>query len=79
MSPTAKHPVPEKILTKIGDITVSFALVQLMIHLLVTELVDQGPRIGGIITAELSLKNLRALALSLYQERFGDGTGLWGW
>jgi hypothetical protein len=66
-----KHPVPDEHLRHIGDITVSFALLEMAIQTLIGSLINEHQRIGQIITAELSFKNLRALVLSLYRERHG--------
>jgi hypothetical protein len=66
-----QHPVPEPILARIGDITVSFALLESTIQSITGSLIrDQ--RIGQIITAELSFRRLRALTLALYRERHGE-------
>lgn len=67
-----KHPVPSKHLEKIGDITVSFALLENVIQFFIWSLVEQPQRIGQIITADLSFKNSRAILISLYKERHGD-------
>jgi hypothetical protein len=67
-----RHPVPETHLKCIGDITVSFALLESVIQILVGSLIKEHQRIGQIITAELSFKNLRALLISLYLERHGE-------
>lgn len=67
-----QHPVPETHLKCIGDITVSFALLESVIQILVGSLIREHQRIGQIITAELSFKNLRALLISLYLERHGE-------
>ena len=67
-----QHPVPEKLLIQIGDITVSFALLESTIRLLTGSLVAEHQRIGQIITAELAFKNLRAMTVSLYKERHGE-------
>jgi hypothetical protein len=67
-----QHPVPEKLLTRIGDITVSFAILESTIRMLIGSLIAEHQRIGQIITAELAFKNLRALAVSLYKERRGE-------
>lgn len=66
------HPVPEQHLTHIGDITVSFALLESTIQSLVGSLIYEHQRIGQIITAELSFKSLRALLITLYIERHGE-------
>ena len=67
-----QHPVPENHLKAIGDITVSFALLEFQIQNLIGSLIYEHQRIGQIITAELSFKNLRALLISLYLERHGE-------
>jgi len=74
MSRSLQHPVPEKLLARIGDMTVSFALLEMEIQLLVASLLQDGQRIGQIVTAELAFRNLRALAISLYKERRGEDT-----
>ena len=66
-----QHPVPEPHLKSIGDITVSFALLESEIQSLIGSLILEHQRIGQIITAELSFKNLRSLLVSLYKERHG--------
>ena len=66
------HPVPPALLVHIGDITVSFALLELTIQWLIGSLIAEHQRIGQIITAEQSFKSLRALAVSLYKERHGE-------
>lgn len=52
--------------------TVSFALLESIIQSLVGSLIYEHQRIGQIITAELSFKNIRALLVSLYLERHGE-------
>ena len=65
------HAVPEQHLKSIGDITVSFAMLESQIQTLVWSMLNERQRIGQIVTAELSFKNLRALMVSLYIERHG--------
>jgi hypothetical protein len=67
-----QHPVPKNYLKAIGDITVSFAMLESQIQYLIGSLINEHQRIGQIITAELSFKNLRALLISLYLERYGE-------
>jgi hypothetical protein len=67
-----QHPVPDEHLKAIGDITVSFALLESQIQFLIGSLIFEHQRIGQIITAELSFRNLRALLISLYLERHGE-------
>lgn len=66
-----QHPVPQNLLVQVGDITVSFALLESEIESLVGNLISHDQRMGQIITAELSFRNLRALLVSLYLHRFG--------
>jgi hypothetical protein len=68
-----QHQVPENLLRHIGDITVSFALLENALQMVVHSLVASSQRIGQIITAELGFKNLRALSIGLYKERLGEG------
>jgi len=72
MGKTLEHPVPQRLLIHIGDIVVSFALLTSTIQILIGSLIREHQRIGRIITAELSFRNLRALAISLYKERHGE-------
>ena len=67
-----QHPVPSKLLVQIGDITVSFALLESAIQSLVGPLIAEHQRISQIITAELAFRNLRALTISLFKERHGE-------
>lgn len=66
------HPVPESHLKNIGDITVSFAMLESQLQSLIGSLLNERQRIGQIITAELSFKALKALLVSLYIERHGN-------
>ena len=66
-----QHPVPDEHLKSIGDITVSFALLENQIQELIGSMLNERQRIGQIITADLSFKNLRALMISLYIARHG--------
>ena len=67
-----QHTVGPKLLVHIGDITVSFAILENAIQALIGSMIAEHQRIGQIITAELAFKNLRALAISLYKERHGE-------
>lgn len=66
-----QHAVPDQHLKAIGDITVSFALLESQIQTLIGSMLNERQRIGQVITAELSFKNLKALMISLYLERHG--------
>jgi len=72
MPPKLQHPVPEHHLIEIGDITVSFALLEFSIQHLISSFINEHQRIGKIVCVELSFKNLRALGISLYLEKFGE-------
>jgi hypothetical protein len=64
--------VPSKLLVHIGDITVSFALLELNLQSLIGSFIAEHQRLGQIITAELAFRNLRALVISLYKDRHGE-------
>ncbi|MFC3151283.1 hypothetical protein ACFOEK_09625 [Litoribrevibacter euphylliae] len=66
-----QHSVPDNHLKSIGDITVSFALLEFQLQSLIRSQLNERQRIGQIITAELSFKGLKALLVSLYIERHG--------
>ncbi len=67
-----KHLVPAEHLKCLGDIIVSFAMLESQIQSLIGSLLRDHQRIHQIITAELSFKNMRALATSLFIERNGS-------
>jgi hypothetical protein len=67
-----QHPVPESILARIGDITVSFALLELVVQNVAHAQLQVEHPFGQIVTAELSFRNLRALTMSLYRARHGE-------
>lgn len=67
-----QHPVPDEHLKHIGDITVSFALLENCLQALAQSLLGAGQRLGQIVTAEVSFKALRALTVSLYLQRNGE-------
>ncbi|MGV3598046.1 MAG: hypothetical protein ACO1PI_09265 [Bacteroidota bacterium] len=65
-----KHPVPEKHLVQIGDLVVSFALLEEQLKQLVSLFMPWDE--SKIVTAELSFKALRALVLSLFLKKLGE-------
>jgi hypothetical protein len=67
-----QHPVPDDHLKHIGDMTVSFALLENCLQSLAQSLLGAGQRMGQIITAEVSFRALRALTVSLYLQRNGE-------
>jgi hypothetical protein len=71
----SQHPVPDEHLKHIGDMTVSFAMLEMLIEFFVVMFFPHKYRIGEIATAELSFKKLRALLTSLYLAHFGEDEG----
>lgn len=67
-----QHPVPDEHLKHIGDITVSFALLESCLQGLAQTLLGAGQQLGQIVTAEVSFEALRALTVSLYLQRNGE-------
>jgi len=72
MTKLTQHPVPENILKHIGDIIVSFALIEYSIQILIWSLINEHQRLGQIVTAELSFNTLISLVISLYKDRHGN-------
>ena len=70
--PMVEHSIPEPLLTRIGDITVSFATLELQMQLLIDVLLVNEIRVTQIVTAELPFRALLPLATSLYRERHGE-------
>jgi hypothetical protein len=66
-----QHPVNRDLLVPIGDVTVSFALLEFALQTFIASMIREHQRVGQIVTAELSFKQARALAVSLYLERYG--------
>lgn len=66
-----QHPVPKEHLTAIGDIAVSFALLESSLKFFVWELISKDQMIGQIITAEIPFKGIRSLTISLFLHKFG--------
>src|SRR5262245_45656451 len=62
MSRQLKHPVPDAHLARIGDITVSFALLENSVQSLMGSLLNEHQRVGQIIAAELSFTRIKATA-----------------
>ncbi len=72
MSSMFKHPVGSELLIQIGDMTVSFALLELFTQMLLSALIGQDERFGRIVANQLSFARLRATVIGLYGERYGD-------
>lgn len=67
-----KHPVNQDILTQLGDMTVSFAMLEDTFRSLLGSLLNEHQRVGQIIASSLSFKVLRDVVVSLFRERHGD-------
>lgn len=67
-----QHPVPNQHLLQIGDMTVSFAMLEHTLQRFLGSLILEHQRVGQILSAELPFKTLRALIISLYVERHGQ-------
>jgi hypothetical protein len=65
-------PVPAEHLRMIGQITVNFALLENAISFFVWTWISNEQRVGQIITAELSFRNLVGLLSSIFRHRMGD-------
>ena len=65
-----QHPVSEEYLKHIGDITVSFSILEETLKFFVGGLIHDWP-VTQIITAQLPFRNIRTLLVSLYIERHG--------
>jgi hypothetical protein len=66
-----QHSVPDIHLKSIGDITVSFSLLEWYLQIMVGSLLDENQKVSKIITSELSFKGVKALLMSLYIEKLG--------
>jgi len=64
--------VPNEILTLIGDITVSFAILESLVKDQVDSLLGAEERLAQTITARLKLWEACELVLLLYLERYGE-------
>jgi hypothetical protein len=69
---TFNHVIPPAILVQIGDMTVSFGLLEFHMRWIFVYLVNQSAIIGEVLASYLSFRNLRAALSSLYKERFGE-------
>jgi hypothetical protein len=67
-----QHPVPDEHLKHIGDMTVSFAMLETVIQFFIGMFFADNQRIAQIVMAELSFNKLRALLISLYLECYGE-------
>lgn len=69
-----QHPVPPDILREIGDITVSFAMLESQIQSLTGWLFPSNDRIPKIVSSLMSFKNALSLLEGVYLERLGKGS-----
>jgi hypothetical protein len=67
-----QHPVPDKLLTRIGDVTVSFALLEGIIHTLIGYLVGGSQHLGIVLLNYVAFRNLPAAAKAVYKVRYGE-------
>ena len=68
----SQHSVPSRFLVLIGDMTVSFAMLEMIIRALFRSMIQENQRVGQILAAQLSFNRLSAATLSLYRDRHGD-------
>jgi hypothetical protein len=69
-----EHPISDDYLKCIGDMTVSFSLLEFWVKSISYYLIRDNQRIAQIITSELSFKSLRTLVMNLYSERYGENS-----
>jgi hypothetical protein len=69
-----EHPAPEEHLKHIGDITVSFSVLEETLKFFLWGFITGDYRIVEIITANLPFRNIRTLLIGLYKERYGEDT-----
>jgi hypothetical protein len=67
-----RHTVPTSTLIHIGDMTVSFALLEAQIRALAGSLIKEDLYTISILTNAPSFRQLRAATLALYKHRHGD-------
>lgn len=73
MTLRSHHGVAEDILARIGDVTVSFANLEVTLHFLIYDLLGAGQRVGRAVCSQVPFKTLRSLAVSICLERVGEG------
>jgi len=67
-----QHSVSDEYLKQIGDMTVSFAILEKMIVIAAGMLCQNCQEVVQIAAAQLSFRNLRVFLASIYIERFGQ-------
>ena len=72
MTKQIRHPISEDTLAAIGDIHVSFALLEMLMKQLGTTLIDDYQDVGQTVFAPLSFKHLIGVLEALYTERNGN-------
>ena len=70
-----QHEIKDESLREIGHIAVSFSLLEEILRFLVIALINEPQRIAVVITSELSFKDLKALVVSIFKEKLGEGAG----
>ncbi len=66
------HQVPLGHLRLLGDMSVTFGIIHFQLMTLVQQIIGLDKMWKQAITAELSLAQLRSIALSVYRARFGE-------
>jgi hypothetical protein len=69
---TLQHPVPPELLVHIGDMTVSFALLETHLQMLMGSMLTDDQGVGQILSVTLPFRRLREVTASLYLHRHGD-------
>jgi hypothetical protein len=67
-----EHPAGPELLIQIGDMTVSFTLLELRIQMLLSALIGQQHGVGQVIATQLPFARLRATVAGVYRERHGE-------
>ena len=66
-----KHAVDEPVLARIGDVMVSFSMLERMLDLYIAGLLAVPQRIGRCICAALTFTQARQMTIAVYNEKFG--------
>jgi len=67
-----QHGIDEEFLKEIGHITVSFSLLEDILRIFIIALLNESQVVGKAITAEVSFRGLKALAVTLFKEKVGE-------
>ncbi len=67
-----KHSVSQKHLASIGDVVVSFNLLEQFYHMITWGILTDSQELGRAVTAKMSFRKLREIALELYKKKNGE-------